>query len=226
MARYHPTDDWLANYANDAIDRQTAVLVATHLTYCPQCRKTVRYFEEIGGALLDEIDIDAIGASADPFEFEATAANDLTPPADEGQSDLPNGSMNEFVPRPLLRYVFDRLGTTDLEALPWKFYGPGIRRAVLFENADGGAIRILRAQPGAVFPHHGHGSEELTVVLKGAYRDETDRFDVGDVQCVPEAVKHQPIIENGEECIALVVSEKPTIPTGLVARLFQRIAGA
>lgn len=227
MAHYHPTEDWLASYANDAIDDETAVLVATHLTYCPLCRKTVRRFEEIGGALLDTIDIGEAGTQTSATHFDPlavaglsfTAAND-TPPAP------PNGSMSEIAPRPLLRYVFDRLGTTDLDALPWKFYGPGIQRAVLFENADGGVIRLLRARPGAIFPHHGHGSEELTVVLKGAYRDEAGRYDVGDVQCAAETVRHQPIIEDGDECIALVVSEKPTLPTGIVARLFQRITGA
>lgn len=226
MAHFHPSEDWLANYANGAIDQQTAVLIATHLTFCPKCRKAVRDFEEIGGALLDAIDINQTQAQISSVQIETIAANDAAPANDDAPSKPPVGSMNEIAPQPLLRYVFDRLGTTDLDALPWKFYGPGIQRAVLFENADGGATRLLRARPGAVFPHHGHGSEELTVVLKGAYRDETGRYDVGDVQCIPETAQHQPMIEEGDECIALVVSEKPTILTGIVARFVQRIIGA
>ena len=226
MARYHPTEDWLVGYANDAIDQPTAVLIATHLTFCPECRKAVRDFEEIGGALLDVIDVDPADAqkSSNPKEPAATS-HDIMMAADDAPADLPRGTMDEIAPRPLLRYVFNRLGTTDLNALPWKFYGPGVQRAVLLKTADGGALKLLRARPGAVFPHHGHGSEELTVVLKGAYRDETGRYDVGDMQCISETMQHQPIIENGGECIALAVSEKPTIPTGFVARLFQRVTG-
>ncbi len=223
MARFHPGVDWLAAYANGAIDEHTAVLIATHLTFCPQCRKAIRDFEAIGGALLDAIDLDALIdqsislPNALPTEHEKISAFDDDP------INLPDGSISELVPRPLLRYVFNRFGTTDINALPWKFYGAGIRRAILFETTPGGATRLLRAQPGAVFPHHGHGSEELTVVLKGAYKDDTGRYGVGDVQCISEDAAHQPIVENSGECIALVVSEKPTIPTGFIARLVQRI---
>jgi len=69
-------------------------------------------------------------------------------------------------------------------------------------------------------------AEELTVVLKGAYRDHTGRYSAGDVQCASESMRHRPIVEQGEECIALVVSDKPTIPTGFIARIFQRVVGA
>ncbi len=227
MARYHPSEDWLTAYASGAGDEATGVLIATHLTFCSDCRKAVRELEAIGGALLDGMNMEELEGLPDaphpPVVSRPvlkTEANGTDPAA------YTQGTFSDIAPRPLLRYVFDQLGATDIDALPWKFYGPGVKRAVLFQGPDGASIRLLRSRPGAAFPAHRHGSEELTLVLKGAYRDGVDRYQTGDVQCVGETAAHQPIVEQGGECIALVVSDKPTIPLGIVARIVQRIIGA
>ncbi|NOX83505.1 MAG: hypothetical protein GXP06_11075 [Alphaproteobacteria bacterium] len=227
MARYHPSEDWLTAYASGAGDEATSVLIATHLTFCSDCRKTVREFEAIGGALLDGMNIVELEGLPDAPD-NAIASLPVLKSETNGtdHAAYTQGTFSDIAPRPLLRYVFDRLGAKDIDALPWKFYGPGIKRAVLFQGPDGASIRLLRSRPGAVFSAHRHGSEELTLVLKGAYRDGADRYQTGDVQCVSETESHQPIVEQGEECIALVVSDKPTIPLGLVARIVQRIIGA
>jgi len=226
VAHHHPADDWLASYASGALDEAASVLIATHLTFCPECRKAVREFEDIGGAMLDAIDI---GSSEGLMDEEMDPQVTSAPKMMNGEIDdteYLNGSLCEIAPRPLMRYIFDQLETTDLDSLPWKMYGPGVQRAILLAGPDGAAVRLLRSRPGAEFPHHRHGSEELTVVLKGAYRDHTGRYNVGDVQCASESMRHRPIVEHGEECIALVVSDKPTIPTSLIARIFQRVVGS
>jgi putative transcriptional regulator len=227
MARYHPSEDWLTAYASGAGDEASSVLIATHLTFCSDCRKAVRKLEAIGGALLDDMDIEELENLPDAPQNPAVSRPVLN--AEENETDpaaYTQGTFSDIAPRPLLRYVFDRLGAKDIDALPWKFYGPGVKRAVLLQTPNGASVRLLRSRPGAAFPAHRHGSEELTLVLKGAYRDGADRYQTGDVQCASETVAHQPIVEQGGECIALVVSEKPTIPLGIVARIVQRIIGA
>ncbi len=227
MARYHPSEDWLTAYASGAGDEATSVLIATHLTFCSACRKTVRELEAIGGALLDGMNVEELEGFPDTPKDAVASLPVLNAEANgTDHAAYTQGTFSDIAPRPLLRYVFDQLGATDIDALPWKFYGPGIKRAVLFRGPDGASIRLLRSRPGAAFPAHRHGSDELTLVLKGAYRDGADRYQTGDVQCVPEIAAHQPIVEQGGECIALVVSEKPTIPLGIVARIVQRIIGA
>ncbi|MEO1240947.1 MAG: ChrR family anti-sigma-E factor [Pseudomonadota bacterium] len=220
MARYHPGEDWLAAYASGGIDEQTSVLIATHLTYCPECREEVARHEEIGGALLDVLGAEKID-SLD--EGEAFVAPKSLSESHDIDAPPPKGSLAAIAPTPLLKYVYEITGKTDLESLSWSFYGVGIDRAVLVDGPEGPLVRLLRAKPGAKFPHHQHLSEELTVVLQGAYRDNTGRYDVGDVQCVPTEAAHQPIIEEGDICIALVVSERPTVPTNFLTRIAQKL---
>lgn len=221
MAQYHPSEDWLAAYASGAIDDQTEALIAAHLTFCPECRRAVAQHEEIAGALLE-----GAAVQTDPFDLDVRdALNDVESEPAPASDALLKGTISNIAPRPLAKYVFDKTGVNDLDGLNWTFYGSGISRAILVGDRQGALVRILKAQPGAVFPDHDHGSEELTLVLSGAYRDHTGRYATGDVQCAPAEVSHQPIVENEGVCYAFVVSEKPAIPKTLTAKIAQRIIG-
>jgi predicted ChrR family anti-sigma factor len=57
----------------------------------------------------------------------------------------------------------------------WRSLGTGAKQCVL-HNEDGVSARLLYIPAGQAMPEHGHRGMELTLVLKGAYRDETDRF--------------------------------------------------
>jgi putative transcriptional regulator len=54
---------------------------------------------------------------------------------------------------------------------------------------------LLYIPAGQAMPEHGHRGMELTLVLKGAYRDETDRFARGDVEFADQDMDHTPIAE-------------------------------
>jgi len=204
MARFHPSDEWLALYASGALEEHLEMLIASHLTYCPECRAAVARHEEIAGALFeagagDALDMDG---SVDAILSGETA----TLPAK--REDAPNGSLGRIAPRALTNYVFDLTGKTNLEDLNWADYSSGIRRAMLMGDSDEPIVRLVEAQPGAKFDIHTHKHEELTLVLQGAYRDATGLYGVGDVQTAKEGQSHQPIIEEGDVCFALIISDK------------------
>ena len=52
MPNHHPDDSLLIEYAAGGLSEAKALLVATHLTLCPQCREAVRQGEVVGAALL------------------------------------------------------------------------------------------------------------------------------------------------------------------------------
>ncbi|MBL6081381.1 cupin domain-containing protein [Belnapia sp. T18] len=56
---------------------------------------------------------------------------------------------------------------------------PGIRHAVLLRGPDGETLRLLRIKPGTALPRHSHRGTELTLVLKGAFADETGHYGPG-----------------------------------------------
>lgn len=221
MAQYHPSEDWLAIYASGAADEQTETLIAAHLTYCPACRNAVAAHEEIAGALFEADH----HASADVAAGVDAILNTIDRDVSSTPSEAPQGTLNEIAPRSLVRYVHDKTGVTNIDDLNWTFYGPGIRRAIIVGDREAALVRLLKAEPGAKFPDHDHGSDELTLVLTGAYRDQTGRFATGDVQCAPADLSHQPIVENDGVCFAFVVSEKPAIPKSMAAKLAQRFIG-
>ena len=50
---HHPADELLLDYAAGRAASAVALIVATHLWFCPACRRTVALAEGVGGALLD-----------------------------------------------------------------------------------------------------------------------------------------------------------------------------
>ena len=82
------------------------------------------------------------------------------------------------VPDPLSAYIGG--GLNDVK---WRPIGLGVRQAVL-KTSHAATARLLYIPSGAAVPDHGHRGTELTLVLQGAFRDETARFAAGDVEAV------------------------------------------
>ena len=53
MITHHPSDFTLARLAAGTLGAGPQLVVATHLSGCPQCRGRLRSFEAVGGAMLD-----------------------------------------------------------------------------------------------------------------------------------------------------------------------------
>ena len=84
---------------------------------------------------------------------------------------------------------------------------------------------MLRINPGLKMPEHGHGGEEMTLILKGAYRDEFGRFAAGDIADLDHHVEHQPRVDSPEPCICLIATETKARFKGRIGRLLQPLIG-
>lgn len=58
-------------------------------------------------------------------------------------------------------------------------------------------------------PAHGHGGEEHTLVLCGAFSDHGGHYAAGDVALADAGVTHRPKADPGEDCICLAVTDAP-----------------
>ena len=67
-------------------------------------------------------------------------------------------------------------------------------------------------------PLHEHKGQEVTLVLSGSYTDEGRRFERGDFDAKDSNDIHQPSINEGEDCIALVVMDAPVLLAGPFSR--------
>jgi putative transcriptional regulator len=66
---------------------------------------------------------------------------------------------------------------------------------------------------------------EMTLVLKGAFRDEDGVYARGDIEVANQEVDHQPIAEPGEDCICLIATDAKLRFQGLLPRIAQPFIG-
>jgi len=82
--------------------------------------------------------------------------------------------------------------------------GLGLKRLPLDLDTSMDA-ELYRISPGAKIPRHSHGGTEYTLVVAGGFRDEHGGYGPGDVAVIDGAVSHQPVADEDEVCLALVI---------------------
>lgn len=212
MPTHHPDDSLLLEYAAGSLDEAKALLVATHLALCPQCRNTVRSGEAAGAALAfaEEVSEGALPAMPDVSREVVES-----PPS---RAAVPPGLA---LPQPLRGY----LGRPVAE-LPWSAVGLGLREYRLPEFREATAVRLLAIPAGRRMPRHTHEGEELTLVLKGSFSDATGDYQRGDVATADSRIEHQPQAGAGEECLCLAVEDAPLRLTGVTGAVLTAAARA
>jgi putative transcriptional regulator len=206
-------DEWLLSYAAGALNPGRSLMVASHLAYHADLQETVATADAIGGSLLESLQ-------------EADVSDDVL---NQLMSRLDNAAMPEiapatstsgFVPAPLQEFL-----NCDIDALNWRFMGPGMSNARLWNGPNDERLWLLKARGGIAVPEHGHNGEEWTLVLKGSYRTDLGKFGVGEIDLAGEDVEHQPLIDPDEECICLVMTAGPIRLKSLAGRLAQPFIG-
>jgi putative transcriptional regulator len=213
--RHHPTRTLLIAYASGTTSEAEALAISTHMAFCPECRAAAKAAEAIGGALLDSV-------ARSPMSTGALMS--VLARLDEGGEETPSpGSVSSAVPsglpRGLASYVSEALTRSD-----WRMMAPGIKQLPLHVSGRGKAW-LLKLKPGTVLPEHTHRGTELTLLLSGSYTDEIGHFARGDMAELDDAVTHRPVVDQGETCIALVITEAPLKFHGWMARLAQPLIG-
>jgi putative transcriptional regulator len=207
---HHPGDAWLLEYAAGSSPEPIALLVATHLAYCPRCRKQVNGYEALGGALLESLEPAPLRDESLQRIMERLERPAAEPeprrlaPELVGASDLP---------QPLRDYTGG-----SLEALAWRRFGP-VAEASLLDSFPGFKTRMLRVRAGSALPSHTHEGTELALVLRGAFTDALGHYLRGDVSEAGSDVDHRPVAGADEECICLVVTDAPLKLTSRFGRL-------
>ena len=217
MVNSHPTDDWLAAYAAGAASDLTEVAIATHLTFCEECRRSVALLEEIGGSIVfDDGNVDTTTAMAAPVSARR-GADACEKELEITQSGF--AQLDALAPPPLLQFIASTIGLRDFDDMPWRPCGDNVERALLAWRPGDGTAHLLRAAPGARFFRHNHSDDELSVILKGAYTDQFGRFAAGDFQVMEPGQAHQPVVDGSKDCVTLVVSDGKALPSNPILRL-------
>ncbi|HKL69038.1 ChrR family anti-sigma-E factor [Salibaculum sp.] len=210
---HHLTDALLMGYSAGILPEAFNVVVAAHVSLCDDCRARLTEFDAVGGEVV------AMGGTAkmDPDSLTRTlAAIAGEPPAPDADVHAARTHADPGVlPQPIRDYVGG-----DLDAVKWRRVGGGVRQAILPTSANA-SVRLLHIPAGCAVPDHGHAGTELTLVLQGAFRDETDRFGTGDIEVANEDLDHQPVAEDGIDCICLAATDAPLKFNSMLPKLAQ-----
>jgi putative transcriptional regulator len=207
--QHHLTDQLLIGYAAGTLPEAFSLVVATHVSLCDDCRARLGEFEAVGGCLLNDCETRAMSDAA----LQATLA--LIAKGPQEPVKLPRNGADSVFPAPLQDYV-----GSDLSAVNWRPLGGGVRHARLSTSQDA-TVRLLYIPAGKRLPDHGHRGQEMTLVLQGAFSDETARFGRGDIEIANEDMHHTPVAEAGEDCICLAATDAPLKFNGLLQRIAQ-----
>ena len=209
MPAYHPGSDLLMDYVSGAAPEPVALLVATHVSLCRDCRDEVARLEALGGALFETLDGEPLGAEA--LEH-ALARLDLPENLEAVPLRTASAKSGPRVPRPLSDYL-----DGDLDALPWKTRG-GVAEVELLAGYPGIKTRLLRIKAGTALPQHTHEGSEYTLLLAGGFSDAGGHYRRGDVAEADPTVDHRPVADDGEDCLCLAVTDAPLRLTGPLGR--------
>ncbi|WP_340262107.1 ChrR family anti-sigma-E factor [Roseobacter sp. HKCCA0882] len=210
--KHHISDDFLIGYAAGSLPAAFDLVVATHVSLSDDARARLHAFDAIGGCILDEMDEAPL--AQDSLSKTLSLINESAA-SEAASSQNQTWPEDDIFPAPLR----DTIGC-DLADVKWRLIGMGCKQAIISEGKDATA-RLLFIPAGQAMPRHTHRGTEMTLVLQGAYRDETDRFGRGDIEIGDETMNHTPVAEAGEDCVCLIATDARLRFEGLLPRIAQ-----
>lgn len=206
--RHHLSDRLLMAYSAGDLPEAFNLVAATHISLCDDCRARLAAFDAVGGAVLEDIgSVQMADSSLDTVLARLDTPTDAVTKAPAKASGI--------LPAPLVDYVGG-----DLSQVKWRALGMGVKQAILPTGREATA-RLLYIPAGQAVPDHGHRGLEMTLVLQGAFRDDSARFGRGDLEIADEELEHTPVAEAGEACICLAATDAPLRFNALIPRLAQ-----
>lgn len=215
---HHPSEALLLDYASGALGEAWSLGIASHLALCPCCRQEVATMEAVGGLMLEEVAPERLRD-----DCYKSVLSKLDGPLKEKRilpQDLSDGVTRPVIPQPLRGYLGG-----DLYSLQWRRLGLGASQILILTGDRKVSARLLRIPAGRPVPEHSHGGLELTLVLRGAFEDDSGAYHRGDLQEANEEVAHQPLALPQEDCICLAITDAPLRFKSLAARIAQPFLG-
>ena len=214
--RHHPDDELLLAYAAGRLETGMHLVLGSHLELCPVCRERVHALDALGGVFLEEMEPAALADDA----LARTLARIETPAPARARV------LRVSAPPPLpLGAVWPR-ALAHCSATPWRWIAPGMRWSrVKVPEAPEANVFLLRIAAGKYLPVHTHTEQEATQILYGRFHDGRALFGAGDFDAADPTIHHQPVVQDGSECICLASLSGRLRFDSTIARLFGSLVG-
>lgn len=206
---HHPDAGRLFDYAAGSLGHSAHLVIGAHVHACAECASAVAAAEAAGGILLDSL-----------------APTPLAPEA------LVRAMAKIERPAP-------RLAATPAAPLAWidvpaevvlalrrrRRIAPGVWLAPVTRARGADRAYLMGIPAGVSMPNHTHRGWEMTVVLKGAFRDGETLYRAGDFCETDETVRHHPAVTNDEDCVCLAATQSSLVGLDLLSRVLIPLLG-
>jgi len=220
MPKYHPDARFLTDYAAGSLPASQALCVATHLHYCPQCRLKTGELTELGAELFMQLE----PARVDQSEYlrlldrlKQSPAAEATRMSSQPSSQLPMqqkaGQSVSILPK-----AVHKLAGGNLEQLNWRHIGKNFRIANINVGDKQRETSLFCIKAGGHVPHHRHKGDEITVILKGSFSDNEDKYGVGDFIVRTRGETHKPVASQDEDCLCISTLDAPIVMSNWLLR--------
>jgi putative transcriptional regulator len=205
-------DALLAAFASGGLPKSLHALVGSHLELNPDSRVYVHALETALASSVDEVE---------PVSVKNRLARlDQIFSAEPVKSRLSDDHLSDAAPSDEPRALRHFLGRS-IESLEFRTVLPGVKECHI-ETDDGTTAILYRIRGGKKMPQHTHEGSEVTLVIRGAFRDETGYYGRGAVAITDEHVDHTPVAVEGEECLCFAVMDAPLRLTGPIGKYLNR----
>lgn len=223
MAHYHPSIEILTDYASGSLPLAHSMSIATHIEHCTECQQQVRKLNLLGAHLFDQVKTDdgSVDALKQSFFNKLTKLDEQD--NNHGQKQVKETPLPKWEPEPLVPSSLRQFIPDGYDKLKWVYLSPSVKIATLCSEEGGAQVALTRIKAGACIPTHTHTGNEITLVLEGAFSDESGVYRQGDFINRDARHKHKPMVTKDAECICLTVLDSPIEFTGWFTRLLNPI---
>lgn len=200
----------LFDYASGTLDDALSLIVATHLSLSESSRSIVQQCEDIGGHMLA---FECPSETISPHCLQSILTK-LDDDRSEPKLSFKNHPLyvdHILLPEPLGQALQDK-------PTAWHYFMQGMDYMDVMKCKTSKA-QLLRIAPAVKIPDHSHRGLEVTLILDGAFHDETGEYHVGDLIVEDETTTHAPVSCPRQGCVCLTVTTAPIKLTGWMGTL-------
>ncbi|ABM02835.1 anti-ECFsigma factor, ChrR [Psychromonas ingrahamii 37] len=197
MIKHHPTSALLASHSAAQLPLSLSIAVSAHLEMCPKCVTVTRQITEQQSDLFEAQDVTKNINFSNILDkiFEHQPERQVEPKKVVMNSISVAGTEYQL-PRAFTHF-------TDLK---WSSFG-AISRARVVKDTDNIRASLLHIDKNSIIPSHTHKGYELTLLLEGAFSDESGVYNKGDFIWLNNDLEHTPFTKEG--CLCYAVQDAP-----------------
>jgi len=195
--KFHPSIELLLRYAAGDLCPAYRNTIAMHIKFCRGCEQLVNEFEALGGQTLELADNKAMQTSFEDLMARIDEPETIEAPeiiAEEGRNhDITDVDQ-------ILYFAQQQKSNKD-----WKKVTSKISDFKLAIDDPRYRSRLIHIKAGTKVPSHSHMGEEVTVVLKGSFKDAYGTYQPGDFIKRSGDEQHAP--EALTDCICFAITD-------------------